>query len=51
LNNSHTITTGSADAVQFVQKKLKEHADAQESASKWCITESIWVIKVVVMKT
>jgi len=34
LKNSHTITTGSADAVQFVQKKLKEHADAQRASEE-----------------
>jgi hypothetical protein len=36
LKNSHTITTGSTDAVQFVQKKLKEHADAQVDAKLIC---------------
>ncbi|CAK9273646.1 unnamed protein product [Sphagnum jensenii] len=34
LKNSHTITTGSTDAVQFVQKKLKEHADAQRASEE-----------------
>jgi len=44
--SSSELTSISYTAELLVLSKI-----LQESASKWCITESIWVIKVVVMKT
>jgi hypothetical protein len=33
---THIPCTGSADAVQFIRKKLREHADAQVNANLIC---------------